>query len=112
MRCKKNLSKIAQAVAGVIFMFVLALSPQAATAQSQTSHPRASTRHAHADLLDINTATMDQLQAIPGIGEVYAKRIVAGRPYSSKRQLLTRGILPQDVYEKVKTQIIAHRVKK
>jgi DNA uptake protein ComE-like DNA-binding protein len=55
------------------------------------------------DLLDINTATAAQLKALPGI--------IAGRPYTAKNQLTTRGILPQSAYESIKNQIIAHRPK-
>ena len=62
--------------------------------------------------IDINTASLDQLKAIPGIGDVYAKKIIAGRPYTTKHQLVTKGILPSGLYEKVKAQIIAHHVKK
>ncbi len=82
--------------------------PAPARAQSATM----TVKQARAALVDINTATVDQLQAIPGLGATYAKRIVSGRPYSSKRQLVTRGILPQDVYAKVKGFIIAHHIKK
>jgi DNA uptake protein ComE-like DNA-binding protein len=67
---------------------------------------------AQAGQLDINTATVDQLKALPGIGDVYAKKIVAGRPYSSKSQLTSKGILPQAVYNKIKGQIVASHLKK
>jgi competence protein ComEA len=63
------------------------------------------------DLLDINTATPDQLRALPGFGDAYAKRIIDGRPYTAKNQLVTRGVIPQAAYDKVKDQIIAHRSK-
>jgi DNA uptake protein ComE-like DNA-binding protein len=63
------------------------------------------------DLLDINTATAAQLKALPGMGDEYVRRIVAGRPYTAKNQLTTRGILPQAAYENIKDQIIAHRPK-
>ena len=63
------------------------------------------------DLLDINTATAAQLKALPGMGDAYVQRIIAGRPYTAKNQLTTRGILPQSAYEKIKDQIIAHRPK-
>jgi DNA uptake protein ComE-like DNA-binding protein len=63
------------------------------------------------DLLDLNTATPAQLKALPGMGDAYVQRIIAGRPYTAKNQLVQRGILPQDAYAKIKDQIIAHRPK-
>ena len=63
------------------------------------------------DLLDINTATAAQLKALPGMGDEYVRRIIAGSPYTAKNQLTTRGILPQAAYESIKDQIIAHRPK-
>jgi DNA uptake protein ComE-like DNA-binding protein len=65
-----------------------------------------------ADKLDINTATPDQLKAFPGIGDAYSKRIIDGRPYTAKNQLITRGIIPQATYNKIKDQIIASKPKK
>ena len=62
--------------------------------------------------LDINTATADQLKAFPGIGDAYSKRIIDGRPYTAKNQLVTRGILPQSTYDKIKDKIIASHPKK
>jgi competence protein ComEA len=67
---------------------------------------------ADASKLDLNTATPQQLKALPGIGDAYVKRIVDGRPYTAKNQLVTRGILPQPAYDHIKDQIIAHRPKK
>ena len=75
----------------------------------------AATKPAAADAsskIDLNTATIDQLKTIPGIGDAYSKRIVDGRPYANKSQLLSKGILPAATYNKIKDQIIATQPKK
>jgi len=61
--------------------------------------------------IDINSATKEQLDALPGIGAAYSQKIIDGRPYNSKRDLLTRKILPQSTYDGVQDKIIAHRAK-
>jgi len=67
---------------------------------------------AKAKVIDINSASEAELKAIPGIGDAYAAKIVAGRPYANKAQLKSRNILPSPVYEKTKDLIIATQPKK
>ena len=60
-----------------------------------------------AELLDINSATSDQLDALPGIGKAYSAKIIAGRPYKGKDDLVNKDIIPQKTYDGIKDKIIA-----
>lgn len=64
---------------------------------------------AAAEPIDINTATEAQLKTIPGIGDAYAAKIIAGRPYTNKAQLKSKNIIPEQAYDKVKDAIVAKR---
>lgn len=64
------------------------------------------------DKLDVNSATADQLKGLPGVGDAYAARIIKGRPYANKTQLVGRGVLPQATYDKLKDMVVASRAKK
>jgi len=107
-------------VIALIAVAVLTLSAQgAATAQkSDTSTKNGATKKGAAPatsadagtkvgILDINTATADELRQVPGIGEAYSAKIVAGRPYRAKNELVDKGIMPAGVYAKVKDHLVA-----
>jgi len=63
------------------------------------------------DKLDINSASEEELKALPGIGEAYSKKIVDGRPYKAKDELWEKKIIPKATYTKIKDKIIAHQAK-
>src|SRR3954470_19325308 len=62
---------------------------------------------AKAELLDINSASADDLDALPGIGKAYSAKIIAGRPYKGKDELVQKSIVPQKTYDGIKDKIIA-----
>jgi competence protein ComEA len=79
--------------------------------EKKKSTAAASASAASADLLDINTATKEQLDALPGIGEKYSQKIMDGRPYAKKTDLVRKKVIPQATYNKIASKIIAKQPK-
>ena len=92
----------------VAVLLLLAVVGAASFAPLSSSLVIAATEKAgQADLLDINTATAEQLKALPGIGDAYSEKIIKGRPYMRKDELVQKKILPRATYEGIKYKIVA-----
>ena len=107
----KSKNLITRILFSIFAIALLAGVTAAQTAPAKSAKPAktssAMAAPADADLLDINSATKDQLDALPGIGAAYSQKIIDGRPYAKKTDLTRKKIIPAATYAKIKDKIIA-----
>jgi competence protein ComEA len=101
---EEHVKRMLVSIAALAFAAFAVTSAHAAQASSAT---HAKSAHTKAALLDINSATESELAALPGVGDAYAKKIVDGRPYKAKDELVSRKIVPETSYKKFSAKVIA-----
>ena len=108
---KLTMNRIGAVLAGLTMLCALSFAQAPAPKEQPAKEPaeknesaKAGTKH---ELIDLNSATKEQLAALPGIGDVYADKIIAGRPYKSKSELKSKKIIPAATYSKISGQITA-----
>jgi DNA uptake protein ComE-like DNA-binding protein len=108
---RMKLSRLTLAIltlaSSVLFATLPAMALQAKPASKVA--PKVAATSAVTSLVDLNTATKDQLKALPGVGDVYAQKIIDGRPYANKTQLKSKNIVPAATYDKIVKLVIANQ---
>jgi len=107
MKLTRSLLLLATLALGMIVPQTSGIAGQAGTSAAKKKAAAAAPAAPAADLVDLNTASAAQLNALPGIGDKYADKIIKGRPYKGKNELVTKKIVPAATYAKIKNLVIA-----
>jgi competence protein ComEA len=98
--------------ASILAVVALMLGAPVGVAQTKKPATTKAATTAKAAVVDINSASKAELSALTGIGDAYSQKIIDGRPYARKDQLVSKKIVPQATYDKIKDQIVATQPKK
>src|SRR6478735_3240048 len=109
MTQKRSLTRMASILSTAVMAATLGFGQAPPPKPAKEKAP--ATTSAKHELVDLNTATKEELMAVPGIGDAYADKIIAGRPYKSKSELKSKKIVPDATYKKLAPHVVAHQMK-